>query len=118
MTETLWLLIVAGGPLLLAILLGYALVQRRQRSTGEKAAQRAAIRRNYEGDDAPHPARETPAARSFRKEREADDGKSELEEGLVDTFPASDPVSATTTVTTGAPPETDPVRGRRAGARQ
>ena len=118
MTESFWLLIVAGGPLLLAILLAYALMQRRRRSTGEKVAQRAAIRREYEGDTSKAPAPESPAARSFRKERDARHGVSELEEGLEDTFPASDPVSATTTVTPGGPPQADRAWVRTAEADQ
>jgi uncharacterized membrane protein len=52
------------------------------------------------------PVRETAATRSFEAERERNAAAGdELEEGLEDTFPASDPVSATNTVTPGAPPK-------------
>lgn len=34
----LWLLVVAGGPLLLAILIGYALLRKRRLTRGERAA--------------------------------------------------------------------------------
>jgi biopolymer transport protein ExbB/TolQ len=121
MTEILWLLIVMGGPILIAVLLAYALLNRRKRSTGEAAAQRSATRQLYEEKEKPAPApldkivdtekeeagsgksRETPATRSFRAERERANTEEELEEGLEDTFPASDPVSATSSTTTGAP---------------
>jgi cytoskeletal protein RodZ len=112
MTEWFWLLIVGGGPLLLGILIAYALLQRRRQTTGEKVAQRAAIRRNYEDDSAPEATQESPAARSFRKERAAGAGETELDEGLEETFPASDPVSATSTTTTGAPRGDQPTRNR------
>lgn len=114
--ETLWLFVVFGGPVILAIAVGYALLTRRDRSVGEKAAQRSATRNLYEDDKpeaAPAPlgevitphaqVRETPATRSFRAERRARGNEDELEEGLEDTFPASDPVSATSSVTSGAP---------------
>ena len=117
MTETLWLLVVLGGPVVIAVALVYALLTRRKRTTGEKAAQRHATRRLYEEEDetpppplvgevlAPQkPARETPATRSLRAEQARAEGADELEEGLEDTFPASDPVSATSTTTSGAPP--------------
>ncbi len=114
MTETLWLLIVMGGPILIAVLLAYALLNRRKRSVGEAAAQRSATRQLYEEKEEPAPApldkmvtpdegRETPATRSLRAERARADVEDELEEGLEDTFPASDPVSVTSTTTTGAP---------------
>lgn len=114
MTEILWLLIVIGGPILIAVLLAYAMLNRRKRSTGEAAAQRSATRQLYEEKEEPAPAplnkvatpdepRETPATRSFRAEQARANADEELEEGLEDTFPASDPVSATSTTTTGAP---------------
>ena len=114
MTEILWLLIVIGGPILIAVLLAYAMVNRRKRSTGEAAAQRSATRQLYEEKEEPPPApldkvatpdeaRETPATRSLRAEQARANAEEELEEGLEDTFPASDPVSATSTTTTGAP---------------
>jgi len=114
--ETLWLFVVFGGPVILAIAVGYALFNRRERSVGEKAAQRSATRNLYEEDEgqaATAPAgevnspqahsEETPATRSFRAERRTRENEDELEEGLEDTFPASDPVSATSTTTPGAP---------------
>ena len=106
MTETLWLLIVIGGPLLLGGAIAYGLLTRRERSTGEAVAQRHAIRRNYE-DKTDEPTVEagegTPAMRSLRAEQERALGEEELDEGLEDTFPASDPVSVTSSTTTGAP---------------
>jgi hypothetical protein len=115
MTEILWLLIVLGGPILIAVLLAYALVNRRKPSTGEAAAQRSATRHLYEDEEKPAPPpldkvatprdeRETPATRSLRAEQERKSRlEEELDEGLEDTFPASDPVSVTSTTTTGAP---------------
>lgn len=47
---------------------------------------------------------ESPAVRSIKKERarqRVSEGKSELDEGLEDTFPASDPVAATDTTVAG-----------------
>lgn len=128
--ETLWLFVVMGGPVLLGIAIIYALLTRRARSTGEADARRRATDRLYEEDDQPapasaeamkakldqvknatggeaRPARETPATRSLRAERARADEKANeegaLEEGLEDTFPASDPVSVTSTTTPGAP---------------
>ncbi|CAM5470061.1 hypothetical protein ATER59S_03127 [Aquamicrobium terrae] len=43
------------------------------------------------------------AVRSLEQERRAEDMQQELEEGLEDTFPASDPVSITGTSISGAP---------------
>lgn len=117
MTETLWLLIVMGGPILIAVLLAYAMLNRRKRSVGEAAAQRSATRHLYEDEEEPAPPplkkvaasgdeRDTPAARSLRAEQaeqERNRLEEELDEGLEDTFPASDPVSVTSTTTTGAP---------------
>ena len=45
----------------------------------------------------------TPAVKSFEDERRHPDATEELEEGLEDTFPASDPVSITATAIPGAP---------------
>ena len=53
---------------------------------------------------APKSVRKTPAVRSFEHERrEGVSAEEELEEGLEDTFPASDPVSITSTSIPGAP---------------
>ena len=55
------------------------------------------------------PASESPAVKSLRKQRETEARKSpeeleeELDEGLRDTFPASDPVSPTGTTIPGKP---------------
>ena len=50
------------------------------------------------------PVKKTPAVRSFEHEqREESSIEEELEEGLEDTFPASDPVSITGTSIPGAP---------------
>ena len=107
MTETLWLVVVLGGPLLLGALMAYALLNRRKASRGEEWARRNAVRRAYEEPEMKAPKAgktETPAVRSLRAEQKSRDDAGELEEGLEDTFPASDPVSATSTTTTGAPP--------------
>lgn len=50
----------------------------------------------------------SPAVQSLRKEQARqiatkDDPEAELEEGLKDSFPASDPVSVTNTTTSGEP---------------
>lgn len=46
----------------------------------------------------------TSAVRSFEHERHGEpDAEEELEEGLEDTFPASDPVAVTNTSISGAP---------------
>ncbi|WP_027060144.1 hypothetical protein [Mesorhizobium loti] len=50
------------------------------------------------------PVKKTPAVRSLEHEqREAPSAEEELEEGLEDTFPASDPVSITGSAIPGAP---------------
>jgi hypothetical protein len=128
MLESLLMFVVIGGPVIIGAVIAYALLTRRNRTTGEKLAQRQATRRLYEEDapDAkpldevfpPQPsavraqampahaatATETPATRSLRAEQRAQtEAPDELEEGLEDTFPASDAVSVTTSVTTGAP---------------
>jgi ElaB/YqjD/DUF883 family membrane-anchored ribosome-binding protein len=43
----------------------------------------------------------SPAAESYRRENERQTVRAELDEALEDTFPASDPVSATLTTTPG-----------------
>ncbi len=53
-------------------------------------------------------AKKSPAVRSLereqrKKERENKTAEEELEEGLEDTFPASDPVSVTSTSISGGP---------------
>lgn len=44
----------------------------------------------------------SPAAASYRRENERQTVRDELDEALEDTFPASDPVSATRTTTPGS----------------
>jgi hypothetical protein len=52
----------------------------------------------------PGTEQKSPAARSLEREkRNKDLLEEELEEGLEDTFPASDPVSVTSTAIPGAP---------------
>ncbi len=56
-----------------------------------------------DGSD-PDDGKESPAAESLHNERAAADSKGrdgDLEEGLEDSFPASDPVSATSTTVSG-----------------
>ena len=112
MTEVLWLLVVLGGPAVIGTAIAYALLTRRDPTIAETVARNEATRRLYEEDEpaaAADAPRETSATRSLRaeqaetarREREGDEEK--LEEGLEDTFPASDPVSVTTTTTSGAP---------------
>ncbi|WP_082407555.1 hypothetical protein [Mesorhizobium sp. 1M-11] len=49
-------------------------------------------------------SKKTAAVRSFEHERHSGhDAEEELEEGLEDTFPASDPVAVTNTSISGAP---------------
>ena len=52
---------------------------------------------------APKPVRKTAAVRSLEHERDHEVAEEELEEGLEDTFPASDPVSITSSAIPGAP---------------
>ncbi len=52
---------------------------------------------------APKPPRKTAAVRSLEQERHRKVEDEELEEGLEDTFPASDPVSITGTAIPGGP---------------
>ncbi|MER8463568.1 hypothetical protein [Mesorhizobium sp. M1409] len=55
-------------------------------------------------NSAPKSARKTAAVRSLEHERqEAPSAEEELEEGLEDTFPASDPISITSTAIPGSP---------------
>lgn len=55
----------------------------------------------------------SPAVQSLRKEKAEQrktDRKSELQEGLEDTFPASDPVSAASTTTAAPVPPEEPAK--------
>jgi hypothetical protein len=47
--------------------------------------------------------KKSPAVRSYEKEKRRKEDGDELEEGLEDTFPASDPVSVTVPSTPGKP---------------
>lgn len=47
-TNYLWLLVVAGGPLLLAVLIGFALLRRRRLSRAEHIAQDRGTRKVYD----------------------------------------------------------------------
>ena len=115
MLEFLWMLLVAGGPIVLGAAIAYALFMRRQNATRDTPAQRQAIDDIYQDEpeelstrslarSAEH--RDTPATRSLRAEQQRQEDEPDgLEEGLEDTFPASDPVSVTSTTTPGAPPK-------------
>ena len=52
---------------------------------------------------APKSPKKTPAVRSLELEKQREIEEEELEEGLEDTFPASDPVSITSTSIPGGP---------------
>ncbi|TPN80614.1 hypothetical protein FJ987_01170 [Mesorhizobium sp. CU2] len=52
---------------------------------------------------APKSPKKTAAVRSLEHERHQEAEEEELEEGLEDTFPASDPVSITSSAIPGAP---------------
>ncbi|TGQ51209.1 hypothetical protein EN836_25485 [Mesorhizobium sp. M1C.F.Ca.ET.193.01.1.1] len=52
---------------------------------------------------APMSSKKTAAVRSLERERHHEIEEEELEEGLEDTFPASDPVSITSPSITGGP---------------
>lgn len=77
-----WTVVILGGAVLVAGAIVYAMVRRRE-------------------------ARKPASVKSLEKERRQEALASEkdevLEEALEDTFPASDPVSATATTTSGAP---------------
>lgn len=58
------------------------------------------------------------AVKSLEQERQAHDKMEELEEGLEDTFPASDPVSVTSSAIPGGPKkpgQSKKVEGRKPG---
>jgi len=63
-------------------------------------------------------AKKTAAVRSLEKAKRDALSEEELEEGLADTFPASDPISVTSTSISGAPHEpgkSKDVPGRKRG---
>lgn len=60
----------------------------------------------------------SPAVKSLEKEQREDIAEEELEEGLEDTFPASDPVSVTSSAIPGGPAKpgkAKTVSGRKPG---
>ncbi|AZO11602.1 MULTISPECIES: hypothetical protein [unclassified Mesorhizobium] len=65
---------------------------------------------------APRSPKKTQAVRSLEQDRQHELEEEELEEGLEDTFPASDPVSITSTAIPGAPAKpgsANTVQGRK-----
>lgn len=58
---------------------------------------------NKPHSSADKPKKESPAVRSYEREKRRKENENELEEGLEDTFPASDPVSVTSPGSPGAP---------------
>lgn len=110
MLDTLWLFVIVGGLLVGAIMVAYALLMRRIPAPAE--AVHGKLEARYRMGEPLRDAEKqkaSPAVQSLRAEREEQArAKDALEEGLEDTFPASDPVSATTTVTSGAPEDPDP----------
>lgn len=51
MTENLWLILVAGGPAVIAVALAFALFRRRKRSPTERAATERATAKLYDPED-------------------------------------------------------------------
>lgn len=51
MSEFLWLLMVAGGPVLLAVIIFWAMRRRRRLTAGEARAQHEAVERLYDDRD-------------------------------------------------------------------
>lgn len=51
MTTFLWLLVVAGGPILIALALAYGMMRSRRLTRSEEQAREDAIERLYEKDD-------------------------------------------------------------------
>jgi hypothetical protein len=57
MTTFLWLLVVAGGPALIGIVIAYAMLRSRPLTAGEKQAQHEAVDKLYHRDrDEGHPS--------------------------------------------------------------
>lgn len=110
-----WSFMTVAGPLVLALAIGYVLLRRRRLTPSEQAASRQATRELYTEPKEMEPAapaerRESAAAVSLEAERRRRENLEEqLNEGLEDTFPASDPVSATNSSITGPPPKNDEV---------
>ena len=109
-----WSFMTIAGPLVLALAIGYVLLRRRRLTPTEQAASRQATRELYtepEEMEAKAPTESgSAAAVSLEAERRRRQNLEEqLDEGLEDTFPASDPVSATGSSITGPPPKNDKV---------
>jgi biopolymer transport protein ExbB/TolQ len=103
-----WSITILLGPVILAVAIAYALIRRRRRTRAERAAGRQATRELYsEPEEEEKPASNTEkssAAASLERERSRRALLDEqLDEGLEDTFPASDPVSVTGSSITGPP---------------
>jgi hypothetical protein len=103
MEFSLWLFVVAGGPIIIGAAIAYALLRRRRMSVAEHVAHERGTERLYDDnsdEDISRPARPTQSAAvaSLEKERRLR-AEGELEEGLEDTFPASDPVSINLDIT-------------------
>lgn len=116
-----WSFLTVAGPLVLAVAIGYVLLRRRSLTPTEKAASRQATRELYNEPEEMEPQErsgepKSAAAISLEAERRRRQSQEEqLDEGLEDTFPASDPVSATNSSITGPPSkDTDDKVSRRA----
>jgi len=103
-----WSFLTVLGPLVLAGAIGYVLLRRRRLTPTEKAASRQATRELYnEPEEMDSTPQQSAAAVSLEAERRRRQSQEEqLDEGLEDTFPASDPVSVTSGGITGPPPKT------------
>lgn len=108
-----WSFLTVLGPIILAAAIGYVLLRRRKLTPREQAASREATRELYNEPEetesmSTKPDPKSAAAVSFEAERRRrENQEEELDEGLEDTFPASDPVSVTGSSTTGAPSKED-----------
>ena len=51
MTTYLWLLVVAGGPLLIALAIAYAMIRSRRLTRSERQARQEAVEDMYQKDD-------------------------------------------------------------------
>lgn len=59
MSNYLWLFVVAGGPILIALVIAYGMMRSRRLTPGEKEARHEAIEELYQKDDK-HDARPSP----------------------------------------------------------
>ena len=110
-----WSFLTVAGPLVLALAIGYVLLRRRRMTPTEQAASDQATRELYTEPEEMEPENQreagaSAAAVSLEAERRRRlNLEEQLDEGLEDTFPASDPVSATSSSITGPPPKNDKV---------